>query len=540
MSSLYQNTGALYPRRSVFNLSYDKKFNCDMGKLIPVMCDECVPGDVFKISNEMVIRFQPLVAPMLHEVNVYVHYFFVPYRLLWEDFETFVSGGVTGEETPVMPKWKPTTVSKYTLWDYLGFPLNNNLLGDTSTFPTEMEPVDFPRRAYNRIYNEYYRDENLQEEIPETNEQILNRNWTKDYFTSALPWQQRGTAPALPVTISGSGTISYAKDIPVTFLTTSASGGSSYSSIRSTTASSKLVQLNDGPGDAPYGQYNQPGFIPRQFNELPDEYRIAGSNYGTLADGTVNLDTARATTFDVSDLRLAFQIQKWLERNARAGVRYTEFLKSHFGVSPHDDRLQRPEYIGGTKSPVVVSEVLQTSSTDTTSPQGNLAGHGLVADQSFVGRYHVTEFGLIMGIMSIMPKPSYLQGINRQWIKNTKYDFYFPEFSNLSEQAISNAEIYVTGTATDKQIFGYQGRYDELRTKQNMICADMRDLFSYWHLGRVFANAPALNSDFITCNPSKRIFASQSEPGLIVDFGNLITAARPMPITPEPGLIDHN
>ena len=191
---VYQNVGALMPGRSAFDLSYTKTLTCDMGQLIPVMCDEVVPGDVFNIGNQSVVRFQPLVAPILHEINQYVHYFFVPYRLLWDDWEEFISKGVSGDETPVLPTWSPDLANTAvgTLWDYLGFPVN--------TRPTGSLPLTFPRDAYNLVYNEYYRDENLQTEVLNTNNTILYRNWEKDYLTSALLTQQRGTAPALPIT----------------------------------------------------------------------------------------------------------------------------------------------------------------------------------------------------------------------------------------------------------------------------------------------------------------------------------------------------
>ena len=267
----------------------------------------------------------------------------------------------------------------------------------------------------------------------------------------------------------------------------------------------------------------------------------APSDYATksmLENNTIDLSTA--TTFNVADLRLAFQIQKWMERNARAGARYTESLQAHFGVSPRDERLQRPEYIGGSKSPVIVSEVLQTSSTDATSPQGNMSGHGVSASSTFCGKYRATEHGLIMGILSIMPRSMYQQGHDRQWLRRSRYDFYFPEFANLSEQAITKAEIYASAIENDnKMIFGYQGRYDEMRTKRNMVCGQMRSTFDYWHLGRIFSSVPSLNSDFVTCNPDKRILRLHRSQ-VRVQFANLIKAWRPMPIQSDPGLIDHN
>nr|QJB20338.1 MAG: major capsid protein [Microvirus sp.] len=492
-TKVFQRVAGLRPGMSVFDLSYTKLLTCDMGQLIPVMCDEVVPGDIFKIGNQSVIRMQPLVAPVLHEINAYVHYFFVPYRLLWDDWEDFITGGEDGNNVSVLPKWVPTVAPPIgSLWDYFGF--------NTGFVPTNTSaPISFPRDAYNLVWNEYYRDENLQAERLLDTATIAVRNWEKDYFTASQPWQQRGTAPALPI----SGTTKAIWPAASTADTLFALQG----------------DLNAG---------SPPVWRPRD-----------GNTRALLEANTVDLSTA--STFNVSDLRLAFQIQKWMERNARAGARYTESLQAHFGVSPRDERLQRPEYIGGSKSPVIVSEVLQTSSTDATSPQGNMAGHGVSASATYCGKYRATEHGLIIGLMSIMPRTMYQQGHDRQWLRRSRYDFYFPEFANLSEQAVLTCELYASGTESEnKSIFGYQGRYDEMRTKRNMVCGQMRGVFDYWHLGRIFTSKPALNSSFITCIPDKRIFAAPSEPGFIVQFANLIKAWRPMPIQSDPGLIDHN
>lgn len=501
--AVFRHVGGNRPGRSVFNLSYDKKFDCDMGQLIPVMCDEAIPGDIWKIGNEVVVRFQPMIAPILHQVDVYVHYFFVPYRILWDDWEDFITGGADGDLAPDMPVFRavsnPAYHGKGTLWDYFGFPVG--VVPDENHSPSAL-----PFRAYRDIYNEYYRDQNLTDEYTGT-VYIKNRAWAKDYFTSALPWQQRGVAPALPI----SGT-TFADFTSSTHLV----GGTLNAEVNIRTSSGTV----------------NPDLITAGSSTARDNMMAA------LSDNLVDLSSA--TTFNVADLRLAFQIQKWLERNARAGARYTEFLRSHFAVAPRDERLDRPEYIGGSRSPVIVSEVLQTSSTDATTPQGNLAGHGITADSNFAAKYRVQEFGIIMGIMSVMPKANYQQGIDRQWLRKTKYDFYFPEFANLSEQAIEQVEIYATDVESENAtIFGYQGRYDEMRVKRNMVCNNMRDTLDYWHLGRQFASAPSLNEDFITCDPSKRIFAVQDEPGLIVNFHNRIKAIRPMPIMSNPGYIDH-
>ena len=583
---IFQNIGGLFPRRSPFNLSYAKKFTGDMGKMYPILCEEVVPGDTFKVGNNIVVRFQPLVAPTLHNINAKVHYFFVPYRLLWSkmhndefsteltsDWETFITGGEDGLDDSVVPRFVPDSADKSakgTLWDLFGFPLG---LTWTSSAPQlaaghDNAPLIFPFAAYNLIYNEYYRDENLQDPVELDQPKILNCCWSKDYFTASLPWQQRGVSPSLPL-------VGLA---PVQSYSTSYSGRDLIGRIAigsdTVPGQGKFVSswANSSAGIGQYmsrswndvaslnGESNRwsnfwfPGTNPGQYQfSTKTEANSVKRNFNTVSTAapsdpyTVNFDAvdgSNFTTFNIADLRLAFQIQKWLERNARGGVRYTEFLRAHFGVSPRDDRLQRPEYIGGSKSPVIISEVLQTSSTDSTSPQGNLAGHGLVADGNFCSQYTATEYGLIMGILTIIPDTEYQQGINRQWLRRTRYDFFSPEFANLSEQAVEECEIYAKGgesfEADDLKIFGYIGRFDEMRTKQNMTCSGMRDTFDYWHLGRKFDAPPNLNSTFVKCEPSKRIFAVQNEDTLIIQFYNKVRAVRPLPAISDPGLIDHN
>lgn len=495
MSKVFDFVGSLSPGRSVFDLSHEKKMTADMGYIYPVMCDEMVPGDKFKIGHKIIIRMMPLVAPILHQIDASIHLFFVPYRILWTDWEDFITGGADGQNAAVLPRWNPGNTAEGSLWDYMGFP--------TGIVPTDALPLDFVRRAYNRVYNEFYRDQNLIAEVAETNETILKRAWEKDYFTSALPWQQRGIAPSLPI----SGT-SHAVWPDADFV--NAAGTALGASV---VASTKGIYINSATG------------------------RVNVKD--TFNDNVVDLSSA--TTFNVSDLRLAFQVQKWLERNARAGARYTEFLKAHYGVSPRDERLQRPEYIGGNKFPVIISEVLQTSSTDATTPQGNLAGHGITAGNGFTGEYKAEEFGLVIGLLSIMPKPAYQQGIDRQWLRRSRYDFYSPEFANLSEQAIERAEVYASAVgAENRTIFGYQGRFDEMRVKRNQVCGKLRSTLDYWHLGRQFAAAPLLNQAFVECDPRKDVFAVPEEPGMVVSVANIIKAIRPLPAQSEPGMIDHS
>lgn len=534
--------------RSVFNLSHVKRFTCDMGQLIPVLFLECVPGDTFKIGADVVTRFQPLMAPILDSVDMTVHYFFVPTRLLMDgdnDWETFLTGGKDGTDTSIsLPLWDfkrfdgsslnegPFPFSngidfgKYSLWDYFGLPVS-----DKSAEIRDVNHVlAFPQRCYNLVWNEYYRDENLCDEASLNNGTILYRAWKKDYFTSALPWQQRGVSPALPI----SGVV------PVNLTSLAISNPSFGLSGLSGGASLFVKATSSQPTSAPVNAKHPSGGAFDQSEHVIDT--IAGN---VSADGTVNL--SNASTFDVAVLREAFQIQRWLELNARGGVRYTEFLRSHFGLAPRDEVLQRPQYIGGTKSSVVVSEVLQTSaSVDGQTPQGTLAGHGLGAMSDFVCTYTAKEFGYIIGIASWMPKPSYQQGVNRIFTRQTKYDFYFPEFAHLSEQAVTKGEIYATGDEEhDNSIFGYQSCYSEMRYMPSINCADMRDTFKYWHLGRIFTSDPSLNAGFLTTNSKfsggirKDIFADNTSNGLLVQFGNVVKAIRPLPVYGTPGFIDH-
>lgn len=544
--------------RSVFDLSHIKRFTCDMGQLIPVYFDECVPGDTRKIGMQCVTRFQPLVAPILDSVDLTVHYFFVPTRLLMdkeEDWNTFLTGGIDGKDESVsLPTYgfgffdgsaddrNPPSApfsnghreGKYSLWDYFGLPVCPNNTPNSPTIRNANNINGLSQRCYNLVWNEFYRDENLVDKVELVNNTILYRAWKKDYFTSALPWQQRGIAPALPL----SGTI------PV--------------NINSLVLDE--VSVNLGTNSTKMQIFGRRSSAGANFNLTVDSN--AGSSSSILEDfvnkinsqsvsGSATADLSNAATFDVATLRQCVQIQRWLELNSRGGVRYTEFLRSHFGIAPKDEVLGRPQYIGGTKSNIVISEVLQTSrtidssQTEKGSPLGRLAGHGLGASSDYICTFTSKEFGYIIGIASWMPKPSYQQGVNRIFSRKTKFDFYFPEFAHLSEQAVTNGEIFVTGTDKDKEIFGYQGAYNEMRYIPSFNCADMRDTFSYWHLGRIFDNAPKLNSGFLTTNPAydggirKDIFASQNEPGLLVQFANIIKAVRPLPVYGTPGFVDH-
>ena len=571
----FSSVSALRPKRSLFDLSYEKKFSADFSYLYPVLCDECVPGDVWKIGNSAVVRFNPLVAPVMHEINATVHYFFVPYRIIDPDFETNITGGRDGNQFingfPCWPTLPGSGSILGTLWDYFGFPTDLGA-GQIATFNAQgfypstdgfIKPLDYPRRAYGCIFSQYYLDQNLVANsdlfidvdgsfklssytsiLSDANMLTLmslqQRSWTKDYFTSALPWQQRGQVGALPISAGFVGSTVFDGNI-LAYNNTSGTavfppnGPSNYISVLTTDNSSS-------PNLRSMLESGLSGFDP-----VPGATTFKNWFNNNHIDGSIT-----ASSFTVSDMRTLFQIQKWLERNARSGVRYTEFLRAHFSVAPRDERLQRPEYIGGTKSPVIISEVLQTGSTNTTSPQANMAGHGISVAGNYVGSYHVQEYGLIMGLLSIMPKPAYEDRMDRQWIKKTKYDFYFPEFAHLSEQGIYRAELrYIGQSFFDSIIFGFQGRYDEMRFKHDQICGLFRQSaptnLSYWHCGRHFdysGGGPNLTQAFLTggfneSTGAKRILAVPAEPAFLVNFRNNITAIRPLPVYSDPGLLDH-
>lgn len=554
---LFENIPANNPVGNPFGLNYNVQTSCNIGECIPILCDECVPGDYFHIGLELGIRLQPLNAPINDNLIAQVDYFFVPYRLLWKDWVKFITGGTSGDfiaQIPVMP-WSvadlsesddtppsygtanPVAISK-TLWDYFGFPLATDLhwysSGDIPNI--KARPLAFPWVAANMIKWYYYTDQNLNPEYMDNQEwddlpssykysnEIWSRPYRKDYFTSALPFQQRGTAPALPLSgylpvigIGGydSGSNKFFWNIPVP---------------------------NRDTGQATYGGQIEGSYV-SQNADFPPPGDIRGGLFAS-ADG--------ASSFTVPEMRQVFAIQKWMELNASGGARYNEFLWSHFSISPTDKTLQRPEYLGRLSTPILISEVLQQSSTASGGALGDVAGRGITFSREMLDNYKVEEFGLVIGFLSIMPPQSYFQGINRQWLRRSRFDFYFPEFANLSEQGIYNAELYIQDDSGDLdddfldtvngQVFGFQGIYDEMRIKQNKITGMMRDTLDYWHAARKFANPPNLNEDFITVKSSDfdRLFAVQDEDQIIVYAKNILdNTVRPMPAVPDPGLIDH-
>jgi len=486
------------PKKNVFDLSHDVKMSMKMGNLTPVLVTECVPGDSFQIGCDSLIRFAPMVAPVMHRMDVTVHYFFVPNRLTWSNWEKFIVDANSAHVLPYFnsdnlePQYDATFPGAGKFADYLGVPTPPN--GSTVTKLNAL-----PFAAYQAIYNEYYRDENL---VSEVNFQLVDgsnncteyvkmrkRAWEHDYFTASLPFAQKGTAVDIPI-----GSID--NDVAVNW-----------------------NSLENAHTDVMYNTVSG---------------QTIGSSAGVSTIGTPEM-IAKTSDIDIqpttiNDLRRAFRLQEWLEKNARGGTRYIENILMHFGVRSSDKRLQRPEYITGLKTPVIISEVLNTSST-ATEPQGNMAGHGLAVSTGKYGNYFCEEHGYIIGIMSVMPLPAYQQGIPKTYLKSDPLDFFWPSFAHIGEQPVQNNELYAY-TATGEDTFGYVPRYAEYKYQASRVAADFRNLLDYWHLGRKFASQPALNQAFIECTPEQceRIFAVQDgEDNLYCQIMHKIKAVRPMP-----------
>jgi hypothetical protein len=558
-TTIFQTIEALNPQKSLSDNSFEHTTTMDMGKGVPIMVKEAVPGDIWKMSMRMIIRMAPMIAPILHPINAKTFTFFVPNRLLFpkrkdpteladinHNWENFITGGEDGQDDSTLKRWAPNTgdyETKESLWDYLGLPMVN--------LPTDSQPNLLALRAINLIWNEYIRDQNTMDWRDLDDSSDIYFCWEKDYFTTALPWQQRGTTPALP--LSGLGAAEFTGIAPNQTIRNSAtmnppsgsywsntpiiSAGQQGSSTTSIPAGTELIALGTYQTN-PSGGGTVSSPIVVSFNQAFTDWL-----------NTNQFDMSQVGTFDVSDLRTAFQTQKWLERNARAGGRYKEQLEARFGETAGDARLDRPEFIGGTKTPVIISEVLQTAQNPTptggqpSSQLGTMAGHGITADGSEIGTYRVQEHGWIITLLVIRPETSYIQGIDPQFTRRTKFDFLTPEFVNLSEQPVYNREIMGTTDETyNATIFGWQERYNEYRYTKNMVTGKMRDDFAHWHLARLFSDTsrPALNEDFQLCKPDKRIFAVPSEPGFFINYGAINETVRPLPIHSQPGLVDHH
>ena len=540
-------------QRSSFDRSFGYKTTFNEGLLIPFFCDEVLPGDTFKLKTSVLARLSTPIVPVMDNMFLDMQFFFVPNRLLWDHWQNF--NGEQRDPSDSTDFLVPTVTSPtggfatQSIFDYLGLP----------TGVANLSINSLPLRAYNLIWNEWYRDENLQDSVTVehgdsdnvNNYTLLKRGKRHDYFTSCLPWPQKGSAVTVPLAgdITAKDVNSVNTNIPFTQYSnlglvtapavTSVSGVTSevYSETTGTPGPSAVVKSYVDPKlDLHYGQFANGSTVGGLIHLNQDGLNRLASY--------LQITSTSQSSVNVNDLRSAFQIQRLLERDARGGTRYTEILRSHFGVISPDARLQRPEYLGGCSTPVNINPVQQTSATTSVTPQGNLAAFGYISNTHDDFNHSFVEHGYIIGLMSVRADLTYQQGINRMWSRQSRFDFYWPALAHLGEQAVLNKEIFAQGNDQDNQVFGYQERYAEYRYKPSLITGKLRSsdpqTLDVWHLSQKFTTLPKLNSDFIEENPPiSRVVAVQTEPHFIGDFYFDLKCIRPMPLYGVPGLIDH-
>lgn len=546
----FSDAPAMYMKRSKFDRSHVYKTTFNSGKLIPVFVDEVLPGDTTRMSVNYFARLATPVKPIMDNIYFDWFFFFVPNRLVWEHWQNFCFEQEDPDDSTdyVIPTISASSKVKNSLvgslWDYFGLPINTteNLSGISS----------LPFRGVYLIWNEWFRDENLQKSvkiqkgdaneildssrISEQPSWVLNSPGTSaypgyacpprgkrhDYFTSAFPWTQKG--PGVSIGLAGTAPVQGNFSISG-FQTGTVTAEETSNSLQALAVAGKVGRISGYP----------------EITSWPTNNVTVGglSQSGLYA----NLD--ESSIFTISSLRTAFQMQKFYERLARGGSRYTEVLRSFFGVVSPDARLQRPEFLGSFTKMVNVNPIAQTSSTDNTSPQGNLSAYGVTAAKFHGFTKSFVEHGYVFGFVCARADLTYQQGINKMWLRSTVYDFYWPTFAHLGEQAIELREIYAQGTAADTTVFGYQERYAEYRYKPSQITGKFRSSVAdgnldVWHLSQFFKNAPTLNEEFIVENPPiSRIVAVQNEPEFLLDVGFRYTTVRPMPMFGTPGLVDH-
>lgn len=545
MRSVMQHDFSRVPRaeipRSSFDRSHGHKTALDSGLLYPIFWDEALPGDTFNLNMTAFGRLATPLRPFMDNVFFNTFFFFVPWRLVWDNTQKFFGeqdnpGDSTDYLIPFMSSPNPNGYDTNSIFDYFGIPTKVPDVGHSV----------LPLRAYNLIWNTWFRDQNLQDSVPvpkgDTSDPLatytlLRRGKRHDYFTSCLPWPQKGAAVDIPLggyaPVRGMGKISavWPGAAPQAVRE---SGGHNVTYATGTWSSFQ----NDGPDDS--------WAVQRQTNPpFPSDNSAYPGIYADLTD---------ASAATINQLRQAFQVQKLMERDARGGTRYTEIVRAHFNVVSPDARLQRPEYLGGGQGVLNLHQIAQTSGSPTApdgytaTPQGSLAAYGTTAFGGHGFSKSFTEHGVILGLLSVRADLNYQQGLNRAWKRRTKYDVYWPALAMIGEQAVLNGEIYSQGFSAagnpDDQVFGYQERFAEYRYKPSIITGELRSNAAQpldtWHLAQDFATLPALDAAFIEDRPPmERVLAVPSERQFIFDMYFKLRCARPMPMYGIPGMIDH-
>lgn len=553
MSSVNRSTQHLFSQipstqipRSVFDRSHGYKTTFNSGFLVPFYVDEVLPGDSFKLTATLFARLATPIVPFMDNLYLETFFFFVPNRLVWDNWQKFNGEQKNPSDSTdfLIPTVSGTNVGNQTLWDYFGLPTNVD---------AALKVNALPFRAYNLIFNEWFRDENLQESLkvptgdgPDnlTDYSLVRRGKRHDYFTSCLPWPQKG--PGVEISIGGivpvSGDVSFYKQVGSYHVDT---GITSVSNWSDRVLFKETAPFQIGNKDK---NWSGGGPFPLQQNFVssdphPGQISFYAGKFGITSDG-LKADLSNATPISINDLRQAFQVQKLYERDARGGTRYTEILRSHFGVISPDARLQRPEYLGGSSARISINPVQQTSATNEMTPQGNLAAYGVASDSFHGFSKSFVEHGYVFGFVNVRADLTYQQGLNRMWSRQGRFDFYWPVLAHLGEQAVLNKEIYAQGTADDDKVFGYQERYAEYRYYPGQITGKFRSTdpqpLDSWHLAQKFSSLPTLSSQFIQDNPPvERVIAVQDEPQFLFDSYIRLKCARPMPVYSVPGLVDH-
>lgn len=512
-------------KRNKFSLSHYRLFSCKMGYIIPIGLVETLPGDTFQHATSLFLRVSPLVTPVMHPVHVIIHHWFIPMRLLWDDWEDFITGGPDGMNASTIPQMllgdtkTPTVVSS--LGDYLGIP----------TGIPGLHASALPFRAYQLLYNECYRDQDLEEPVGFSTEStdddkvtdrgLQRSDWARDYFTTARPWPQKGPEVTVPVTSSSlSGTLRVSPG-PVNLGGLSSPLFSNNSQGVSASPLMSDVMNQPASGGSPVTM-----FVNATGHGDPSQKRGLGWHDPNLVVNLAQAGKIELGSVDVNALREAFALQRFEEHRALYGSRYVEYLR-YLGVRSSDARLQRPEYLGGSKQTIQFSEVLQTAEGE--NPVGTLRGHGIAASRTPRYRRFFEEHGYVLSVMMVRPVSVYMQGLNRLWDRRVKEDFFQRELQHIGQQEVLTREVYAGSSSAETSrdtVFGYQNRYDEYRSMQSYVSGEFRTILNSWHMARDFANTPALNADFINSVPTTRIFASQDTDTLYCMANHSIQARR--------------